>query len=399
MAANALSRRTRTRWTSSSAPIEEKAQLDELSGLLVHLTVRLQWLGAAGMLVTLLVSRHDVQRSGVAVLAGAAVLAATTVATVLEHRDRAWLLHPGVVVLELAVAAAVQAADGWVLGPTHAFSAAPLGSVWPLGALILAGLAWTPAPALGAGLAIGAARLLGSRAPDLNRGVLGEVFHRGDSIPKLGPTLAGLLFAGSVAYGASLLRRGLRQVENAAVRRRVLQEVAAQLHDTVLQSLAYIRRRAADPEIARLARDTDTELRAYLTLTGADSSNSDLRSALVNAARRAAHQLDCPLQLAIDDELPSRGPDITAAVTGAVTEAVTNAAKHGAAEHCTVFAIGDNTGITVTVTDDGQGFDPDTVPAGGGLDQSIRARLREAGGTATITSQPGHGTTVSLWIP
>jgi signal transduction histidine kinase len=88
-----------------------------------------------------------------------------------------------------------------------------------------------------------------------------------------------------------------------------------------------------------------------------------------------------------------------AALTGAVTEALTNSAKHADAAHVTLYAAPHDGGIHISIIDDGDGFDPEVVPAGGGLDQSIRARLRAIGGTVTIRSTPGSGTEVELWAP
>jgi signal transduction histidine kinase len=90
----------------------------------------------------------------------------------------------------------------------------------------------------------------------------------------------------------------------------------------------------------------------------------------------------------------------THALTGAVTEALTNAAKHGGASKVVVYVEPtDDDGVFCSVKDDGSGFDPETVPAGVGLDQSIRARLAEVGGEAEVVSRPGRGTEVRLTVP
>jgi signal transduction histidine kinase len=91
---------------------------------------------------------------------------------------------------------------------------------------------------------------------------------------------------------------------------------------------------------------------------------------------------------------------VVAAVAGAVGEALTNAAKHGDAGHATIYAeAGDDGGLFCSVKDDGHGFDPATTPEGVGLSRSIRGRLADVGGTASVDSRPGRGAEVVLRVP
>ena len=78
-------------------------------------------------------------------------------------------------------------------------------------------------------------------------------------------------------------------------------------------------------------------------------------------------------------------------------EAVHNAARHANAEHAHIQLDGTDTTLTVTITDDGHGFDPDTTTPGAGLTH-MTDRADAAGGTITITSAPGHGTTITLTL-
>ena len=59
----------------------------------------------------------------------------------------------------------------------------------------------------------------------------------------------------------------------------------------------------------------------------------------------------------------------------------------------------DGDGATVTVNDDGSGFDPSSVTEGIGWTRSIRGRLAEVGGRADVRSTPGGGCEVTLWVP
>jgi signal transduction histidine kinase len=352
-----------------------------------------RWTGVAAALLVLVVERGDLNRAslGVAVLLGLMVV--TALDTVGISRDVRLGSNAGVLVLGLAVAVVASVADGWAFVPHHALGVTALATVWSLGTVGAAGAGWGPRGGLAAAGVVIAARVIGSLAPEATTFKL----FREEAPPLTHAVISGALVV-LAGVCAGLLRDRLKQTHGEAARREARAEVGAMLHDGVLQSLAYIRRRAADPDIARVARDADIELRAYLA-TPEDDASADLAAALCTSARRAEHQLGCHLELAIDDELPSTSAEVTTAVTGAVTEAITNAAKHASATKVTVFALRDNTGLRITITDDGAGFDPDLVPAGGGLDQSIRARLRNVGGDATITSRRGHGTTVELWAP
>lgn len=355
----------------------------------------------AGLALTFLAVGYDrdtVQRPATAVIVVTVITAVTVTATVLFQRRPALLLHPLVVGAELITAGGVQLADGWVFGPNHATHAAALAGLWVLAAIITAGVAWGPAAGAIAGLAVAAGRLLGGLAPDLDQSVLDKVLEPPGGALLL-PTASTIALFALVGAGAAYLSRLLNDAENDIAELHARQRLGATLHDGVLQSLAYITRRAADPDIARVARDADIELRAFLRAP-TTSNDSDLAAAIIAAARRAGHQLGCPLRIAVDDELPHRPPEVIAAVTGAVTEAVTNAAKHADADQVTLYAAATaDGGIDISVTDDGVGFDPQQVPAGGGLDQSLRARLRVIDGTTTVTSTPGAGTEIQLWIP
>jgi signal transduction histidine kinase len=81
-------------------------------------------------------------------------------------------------------------------------------------------------------------------------------------------------------------------------------------------------------------------------------------------------------------------------------EALANVTKHAQASTATVLVRYGSDGITLKVTDDGQGFDPE-LPRGEehlGL-RDLRSRAEDAGGTFTIQSKSGAGTTLGVWIP
>jgi signal transduction histidine kinase len=88
------------------------------------------------------------------------------------------------------------------------------------------------------------------------------------------------------------------------------------------------------------------------------------------------------------------------AVVLACQEAAVNAARHSGVTTVSVYVEAEPDGITAYVRDEGQGFDPEAVPADRrGIRDSIRARIERQGGTVTITTEPGGGTEVAIHLP
>jgi signal transduction histidine kinase len=126
---------------------------------------------------------------------------------------------------------------------------------------------------------------------------------------------------------------------------------------------------------------------------------ADLGSALRWHASQVAAELDVRCDINFDIDIP---PSAIEALSAAAGEALRNVAAHAGVHSAMVTARGTQSGgVTVTVSDDGLGFDPTRVgPASTGLRNSVRARLSDAGGRAEILSAPGQGTSVVLtWNP
>jgi len=194
------------------------------------------------------------------------------------------------------------------------------------------------------------------------------------------------------------LSRALTAERAARIRSQERAEVAAHLHDSVLQTLALIQRRADDPrEVAQLARRQERELRAWLneeSATGAESLVAALRdvAAEVEARHGVAVEVvgvgDCP----VDERL--------AAVVAAAREAMSNAARFSGAERIDVYLEVDDERVEVFVRDRGAGFDRAAVPDDRrGLRESIEGRMTRHGGTARVVTAPGEGTEVELAVP
>jgi signal transduction histidine kinase len=357
----------------------------------------LRWAGLVPMLLAVWLRRETLDRGYVAfVVVAAAVLYSLWIAAALSRRDPR-LLSPSVAIIGVAVGAALMAADGWVFGWQATFDPPALGAIWVLAAVLHAGVAMGSIAGALAGLAVALARLGGATAPHIvHEPSLSDILQQDP--PRLLPTLSLVALYSIVGLGAGYLARLQRRAEEQISAAKARDEVARTLHDGVLQTLAMFQRRAGDPELVELARQTDADLRAYLTTDPErrGTLDAELRTVCTTFAR---HHGLTP-QLLVDD-LPKVPATAVAALAGATTEALANVAKHAKASRVTVYAgqPEDRPGIVVTVHDDGTGFDTRTLPSDRGFAQSIEARLHEVGGTATVRSMNGHGTEVTLWVP
>jgi signal transduction histidine kinase/phage shock protein PspC (stress-responsive transcriptional regulator) len=174
-------------------------------------------------------------------------------------------------------------------------------------------------------------------------------------------------------------------------------EMAAHLHDSVLQTLALVQSRARDPqEVAALARRQERELRAWLSGRTAADGQRRLVAALEGAAAEVEREHGVPVEvvgvgdLELDEEAPR-------AVVAAAREAMLNAAKFGGASPVSVYVEADAARVQVFVRDRGPGFSPDEVPGDRrGVRESIVGRMERHGGRAVVHSAPGQGTEVEL---
>jgi signal transduction histidine kinase/phage shock protein PspC (stress-responsive transcriptional regulator) len=173
-------------------------------------------------------------------------------------------------------------------------------------------------------------------------------------------------------------------------------EVAAHLHDSVLQTLSLIQRTDDPRRAATLARAQERELRDWLYGTG--SAPGKLHAAIREAAERIEQEYDVPIDVVVvgDDADMS---DNTLALAQATGEALTNAAKHSGTAKVSVFVERDADRIDVFVTDQGSGFDRDAIPSDRhGVESSIVGRMQRSGGGADVTTTIGEGTEVHLWV-
>jgi signal transduction histidine kinase len=171
-------------------------------------------------------------------------------------------------------------------------------------------------------------------------------------------------------------------------------EMAAHLHDSVLQTLALIQRADDSKKMVTLARAQERELRAWL-FGGSPDGNETLRTAIQSAADRVEAGYDVPVEVVLVGDHPI--DEATTAIAQAAAEAMANAARHAKVHHVSVFVEATPAAVDVFVSDQGDGFDLATVPHDRrGIGESIRGRMARIGGTATITTAPGEGTEVHL---
>lgn len=176
-------------------------------------------------------------------------------------------------------------------------------------------------------------------------------------------------------------------------------ELAAHLHDSVLQTLTLIQKRAGDRrEVAALARRQERELRGWLAGDGRRFAERSFAGALRSAAEQIEddHRVAVEVVVVGDCEVDERSE----AVLGAAREALLNAANHaGEPGPIRVYAEVEDERIETFIRDRGPGFEPAAVPRDRrGLRESIVGRMERAGGRAEIRSTLGEGTEVGLSI-
>ena len=240
------------------------------------------------------------------------------------------------------------------------------------------------------GAALVAAGTASFLAANISRGAIGTV------AVATTVTLSGL----ALIVGPWIMRlaRQLAEERRERIRAEERQDVAAHLHDSVLQTLALIQRSDDPSQMSALARKQERELRSWLYRPPGEQG-ADLLSTAVDALSERielAHRIrvesvvvgDCPLDAGLQ------------AVVDACGEALTNAGKHSGVASVSLYVEVDPEAVTAFVRDRGKGFDPATVPEDRrGIADSIRGRLQRHGGTADLVSSPGQGTEVRLRLP
>jgi signal transduction histidine kinase/phage shock protein PspC (stress-responsive transcriptional regulator) len=325
-----------------------------------------------------------------------------------------------------------QAVGLVVLGVGLAIAGAALGTAWggwvtgPLGvALVGAGVVWREADTgqrtrwrSGAGVVFGGGRMALLRVLAgialVTSGIAVFLLNQGN----LGQARFALLAAAATLVGVAVLTvpwwlrlmRALGEERRARIRTEERAEIAAHLHDSVLQTLALIQQQSDSArEVRRLARGQERELRTWLygaqgygrvtqaRTNGAGAAPPAFAATLHAAAGEVEDTYAVSMQVvvvgdcALEEPLPS--------LVQSSREAMVNAAKHAGVSEVRVYAEVEPGQVHVFVRDRGAGFDPAAVAADRhGLADSIRGRMERHGGTVSLRTGPGEGTEVQLAI-
>ena len=251
--------------------------------------------------------------------------------------------------------------------------------------------------ALGLRIVIGAALLVAGIATFL---ATNDAFS---AIGQIGIAVLATALGVVIVFGPWIVRLAgqLRDERRERIRSEERADMAAHLHDSVLQTLALIQRHADAPQEARrLARRQERELRAWLYDDRRRGEAEGGPLTLAVALARMTDEVeadhggvdvdvvvvgDCPLDPGVD------------ALVKAVREAVVNAAAHSGAAEVSVFAEVAGGRVEAFVRDRGRGFDPAEVDGDRrGIAQSIVGRMARHGGRARVHSAPAEGTEVTF---
>ncbi|HEX8004336.1 MAG TPA: DUF5931 domain-containing protein [Mycobacteriales bacterium] len=360
-----------------------------VEGSLWRAVAALRWLSLP-YAVVLVVANDSHYRRPLLAWAGLAFMGAWTVAVTTRRPSRKrWLVS------DLAVCTALLVLTRFVETGARLPDTPTLTVTWSSAPVIAWAIVWGVWGGVAAGGVLGAATIL-------TKGYLGQ---------STGGSLVLLVLTGAVAgYVVRLaLDAQARLAEAVALRGATTERerLARQIHDGVLQALALIHRRGAAlggeaAELAALAAEQEAALRELVARprSASPAGMADVREAVEAAVRSAA----VPAEVATPNEpvlLPAGDAEELAA---AVAAALDNVARHaGDGARAWVLVEDEPDAVTVSVRDDGRGFDVGTLGAAAsagrlGVAQSIRGRAAALGGDARIDSGPG-GTEVELRVP
>jgi signal transduction histidine kinase/phage shock protein PspC (stress-responsive transcriptional regulator) len=227
---------------------------------------------------------------------------------------------------------------------------------------------------------------------------------RGVRVAQLPAALAALAMAlagAAVLVGPYLgrLTAQLRDEERARIRDQERNDMAAHLHDSVLQTLALMQRAAADPRrMVMLARRQERELRSWLYDVKTSATVGSLSARVEGIAAEVELDHGLPVDLIVVGDITVT-PSIDALLL-AVREATVNAAKHAEADLVSVYIEVEPHNITAFVRDKGVGFSVAEIGQDRrGIAMSIRDRIERVGGRAVLESAAGAGTEWELVVP
>ena len=290
---------------------------------------------------------------------------------------------------------------GTVLLVRHLGVALPDMVIWPAlcVALGLGIVVWRAQPSAGIGRAAAVRIAAGTILLALGIGVIAAANL------SLSAVRDGLLSGGLVVGGLALilgpwvavLLRDRREERQRRIRADERAEVAAHLHDSVLQTLALVQRADDPARMAALARRQERELRGWLYGGGSEPNPDTVRAAVERLAGVVEDRHGVVMDVVAVGDAPLDAE--TESLVAAAGEAMTNAARWSGCATVSVFVESTPQGVDVFVRDRGVGFDPAAVDGDSrGIRDSIRGRLDRVGGSCEIYSSEGQGTEVRLHL-
>lgn len=321
------------------------------------------------------------------------VMTAWTVLMLVMRRRPLWLI-----LADLGVGVAAVAASAYIEDPAHiAEGAQTIPTFWAATPVLTWAVAWGWRGGIVAASLVGLADVFVVKTPS------SATIHN----------IVLLVLAGAViGYAVVLVRLGQGKLDQAVAIEAATRErerLARDIHDSVLQVLAYVKRRGTEvggeaAEIAKLAGDQEARLRSMVATGPQEESahddwhNVDVRRELATLATSGV-TVSGPAEPVVLDR------PVAEALTGAVREAVANVRKHvgeGAPAWVLVEDEGDT--VVVSVRDDGPGIPEGRLSAAAadgrlGVRSSIQGRIADVGGKVAIVSTPGQGTEVEMRVP
>ena len=192
------------------------------------------------------------------------------------------------------------------------------------------------------------------------------------------------------------------------------QRMARELHDTLAQGLAglVLQLEALEASLERDNTEQATQIagqakeRARTTLADARRAIDDLRATGRTTPEAVAREVErftmatgipCTLEMPPELNVSERDGEH---VVRCVSEGLANVTRHAQSTEVWVTIVEDNGRLSIQIRDNGKGFDTESsIPSGHYGLLGLRERARLANGELTIQSEPGIGTTLTMWIP